>query len=211
LHFFGPHNQALVAAYLVHLRTRHYASSTQDNALRALKCFAVLMPAARQATLYQDLTQTTPADIDAWIAAACQQGLAPGTIVTCRRGMQGFFTFLRDQGALAQSPIQLPRHQILVPARLPRPMAEVVAFFRVIDALEDRTMFLLMLRCGLRVSEVSGLSWPALDLDKRVAPLPTRADSLVQKRRDRRLEAGVVATVGATVVPAIDEFAFRGQ
>jgi integrase len=33
--------------------------------------------------------------------------------------------------------------------------AEVVAFFRVIDALQDRTMFLLMLRCGLRVSEVS--------------------------------------------------------
>jgi site-specific recombinase XerD len=86
--------------------------------------------------------------------------------VTCRRGMQGFFTFLRDQGVLAQSPIQLPRHQILVPARLPRPMAEaeVVAFFRVIDALEDRTMFLLMLRCGLRVSEVSGVRWSVIDL-----------------------------------------------
>ena len=77
--------------------------------------------------------------------------------------MQGFFVFLRDQGVLAQSPIQLPRHQILVPTRLPRPMAEaeVVAFFRVIDALQDRTMFLLMLRCGLRVSEVSGLRWAA--------------------------------------------------
>jgi hypothetical protein len=46
------------------------------------------MPAARQATLYQDLTQTTPADFDPWIAAAFQQGLAPGTIVTCRRGLQ---------------------------------------------------------------------------------------------------------------------------
>jgi len=80
--------------------------------------------------------------------------------------MQGFFTFLRDQGVLAQSPIQLPRHQILVPTRLPRPMAEaeVVAFFRVIDRLEDRTMFLLMLRCGLRVSEVSGLLWSAINL-----------------------------------------------
>jgi site-specific recombinase XerD len=166
LHFFSSHNQALVAAYLVHLRTRHYAWSTQDNALRALTCFAVLMPTARQAILYQDLTQTTPTDIDAWIAAACQQGLAPGTIVTCRRGLQGFFVFLRGQGVLAQSPIQLPRHQILVPARLPRPMAEaeVVAFFRVIDALEDRTMFLLMLRCGLRVSEVSGVRWSAIDL-----------------------------------------------
>jgi len=161
-------NQERVAAYLVHLRARHYASSTQENALRALKCFMVLLPAVRQATLYQDLTQTTPADIDAWIAAAFQQGLAPGTIVTCRRGLQGFFVFLHTQGALVQSPIQLPRHQILVPTRLPRPMAEaeVVAFFRVIDRLEDRTMFLLMLRCGLRVSEVSHLPWTAVDLER---------------------------------------------
>jgi site-specific recombinase XerD len=152
----------LVAAYLAHLRVRHYALSTQDSALRALQCFAVLMPAGRQPILYQDLTQSTPADIDVWIAAAFQQGLGPGTIVTCRRGMQGF---LGDQGVLAQSPIQLPRHQSLVPTRLPQPMAatEVVAFFRVIDPLEDRTMSLLMLRCVLRVSEVSHVRWEAID------------------------------------------------
>ena len=42
--------------------------------------------------------------------------------------------------------------------------AEIVVFFRVIDALEDRTMFLLMLRCGLRVSEVSHVRWAAIDL-----------------------------------------------
>jgi integrase/recombinase XerD len=165
-HFFSPHNQALVAAYLAPLRARHSASSTQDNTLRALKRFAMLMPEARRAALYQDLTQTTPADIDAWIEAAFQQPLAPATIVTCRRGLQSFFVFLRDQGVLAQSPIQLPRHQILVPMQLPRPMAEaeVVAFFRVIDTLQDRTMFLFMLRCGLRVSEVSGLPWAAINL-----------------------------------------------
>ena len=73
LHFFSPHNHAFVAAYLVHLRTRHSTSATQDNALRALKCFAVRLPAARHTTLSQDLTQTTPTDIDAWIAAAFQQ------------------------------------------------------------------------------------------------------------------------------------------
>jgi site-specific recombinase XerD len=166
VHFLSPQNQAWGASYLAYLRARHYAVATQDHVLRALKCFAVLMPAGRQATLYQDLTQTTPADIDVWIAAAFQQGLAPGTIVTYRHGLQGFFGFLCNHGVLAQSPIQLPRHQILVPTRLPQPMAEaeIVVFFRVIDALEDRTMFLLMLRCGLRVSEVSHVRWAAIDL-----------------------------------------------
>jgi integrase/recombinase XerD len=84
--------------------------------------------------------------------------------VTCRRGLQGFFVFLGDHGVLAQAPMQLPRHQMLVPTRLPRPMAEaeVIVFFRVSDALEDRPMFLLMLRCGLRVSKVSHLCWAAL-------------------------------------------------
>jgi Site-specific recombinase XerD len=166
VHFLSPQNHAWVASYLAYLRARHYAVATQDHVLRALKCFAVLMPAGRQATLYQDLTQTTPADIDAWIAAAFQQGLAPGTLVTYRHGLQGFFGFLCNHGVLAQSPIQLPRHHILVPTRLPQPMAEaeIVVFFRVIDALEDRTMFLLMLRCGLRVSEVSHVRWAAIDL-----------------------------------------------
>ena len=74
VHFFSPQNQDGVAAYLAHLRARHYALSTQDHALRSLTCFAVLMPAGRQTILSQDLTQTTPADIDVWIAAAFQQG-----------------------------------------------------------------------------------------------------------------------------------------
>ena len=166
LHFFSTQNQGLVADYLAHLRARHYAPAMQEATLRALKSFAVLMPAVRQAALYADLTQTTPGDIDAWIETAFRQQLAPGTVATRLRVMQGFFAFLCDQGAISQSPIRLPRHAILVPLDLPRPMAEeeVIAFFRVIDVLRDRTMFLLMLRCGLRVSEVSHLSWAALDL-----------------------------------------------
>jgi hypothetical protein len=64
----------MVAVSLTHLHARHDASSTQDNALRALTYFAVLLPEARQASLYQDLPQTTPADVDVWMAVACQQG-----------------------------------------------------------------------------------------------------------------------------------------
>jgi integrase/recombinase XerD len=166
LPLFSAQNQGLVADYLAHLRARHYAPAMQEATIRALRSFAVLMPAARQTTLYQDLAQTTPVDIDAWIEASFHYQLAPGTVATRLRVVQGFFAFLRDQGYVPQSPIRLPRHYILVPQALPRPMAEdeVIAFFRVIDALRDRTMFLLMLRCGLRVGEVSRLPWSAIDL-----------------------------------------------
>jgi integrase/recombinase XerD len=164
--FFSAHNQGLVADYLAHLRARYYAPAMQEATIRALSSFAVLMPAARQTTRSQDLTQPPPGDIDTWIEASFHQSLAPGTIATRLRVVQGFFAFLRDQGYVPQSPIRRPRHHILVPQDLPRPMAEdeVIAFFRVIDALRDRTMFLLMLRCGLRVGEVSRLLWSALDL-----------------------------------------------
>src|SRR5262249_41724847 len=137
----------------------------QEGTIRALKNFIAHIPEARQATLAHDLTQTTATDVDAWIEAAFRHPLAPSTVATRLRVLQGFFAFLHDQGAITQSSIRFPRHHIVVPQDLPRPMAEdeVVAFFRVIDAVRDRTMFLLMLRCGLRVSEVSSLTWSALD------------------------------------------------
>jgi integrase/recombinase XerD len=208
LHFFSTQNQGLVADYVAHLRSRHYAPAMQEATLRALKSFAVLMPAARQAALYADLTQTIPGDIDAWVETSFRQQLAPGTVATRLRVMQGFFAFLCDQGYVSQSPIRLPRHYILVPQDLPRPMAEeeVIAFFRVIDVLRDRTMFLLMLRCGLRVSEVSHLSWAALDLaqgtiridhskgqvDRVVYLAPDVAKALRQWHRLRAAEARYV-------------------
>jgi len=50
-----------------------------------------------------------------------------------------------------------------------------------------------------------------LCLDKLVVPLPGRTDVLDKKRRDSRLKARIVATVGATVVAAIDGFGFCGK
>ena len=166
LAMFSPATQGLIADYLAYLRARHYTPSVQEGTIRALKSFAVLMPAARQSVLYQDLTQTTPTDIDAWSEASFRHQLAPGTVATRLRVVQGLFRFLRDQGYVPQSPMRHPRHHSLVPQDLPRPMAEeeVIALFRVIDALRDRTMFLLMVRCGLRVGEVSSLPGAAIDL-----------------------------------------------
>jgi hypothetical protein len=82
LPFFSPQNQGVMADYLAHLRARHYTPAMQEGTIRALKSFAVLMPEARQAVLYADLTQTTPGDIDAWIEASFRHQLALGTVAT---------------------------------------------------------------------------------------------------------------------------------
>jgi site-specific recombinase XerD len=165
LHFFSPQNHGVIADYVAHLRARHDAPTMQEGTIRARKSFAVLMPEARQAALYADLTQTTPGDLDVWIETSFRPQLAPGPVATRLRLMQGVCAFLGDQGYRAQPPIRLPRHHILVPQDLPRPMAaeEVIACFRVLDARRDRTMVLLMLRGGLRVRAVRSLPWSAID------------------------------------------------
>src|SRR5712691_5072477 len=120
LPFLSAQNQRVIADYLAYLRARPYAPAMQEGTIRALKSFAVLMPEARRAALSHDLLQTTASDVDAWIEVAFRHKLAPSTVATRLRVLQGFFAFLRDQGSMAQSPIRLPRHHILVPQDLPR-------------------------------------------------------------------------------------------
>ena len=74
-------------------------------------------------------------------------------------------------------PIIPRRHYLREPQRLPRPVQEgaLGAFFAAIEAepvlcTRDRAMFLLMLRCGLRIGEVAGLLLADLYLDEPTAP-----------------------------------------
>lgn len=166
LHFLGQHNQELVTAYLKHLQARQYAPATLQTTIDGLNSFCRLVPACRQPHLYQDLASTTADDVEAWLHAAHHAGRAPSTIHTILKCLHRFFAFLQDHGRMTQHPINWRRHQVLVPHTLPKPMPEddLLRLFRVIDRLRDRTMFLLMLRCGLRVGEVSTLTWPAINV-----------------------------------------------
>ena len=63
-------------------------------------------------------------------------------------------------------PVIRHRHRLPTPTTFPKPIAEtdLIAFFKVIDSIRDRLLFLLMLRCGLRVSEACSLTWNDVDL-----------------------------------------------
>src|SRR4029453_9309741 len=140
--------------YLFFAASRQYSDHTLRAMTDALARFLRLLLPRRRTTLACKLTHATPADFDHFITAARATKLSPATINLTLSLLSEFFEFLRESGDCRHQPVLRRRHRLLAPLPLPKPMAEaeVMAFFRVIDVLRDRAIFLLMLRCGLRVS-----------------------------------------------------------
>jgi site-specific recombinase XerD len=166
--FLGPLSQDHVAAYLTLQQARVSSPRSLEIIVTAIQSFCRLLPEEPRQRLSRDLACTTPDDIDAWLDAAEQKGFAPTTRAIRISSLRRFFDFLIDQGHLSHQPVRQRRHQITLPQRLPRPMADadLVAFFRVIDRLRDRLLFLVMLRCGLRCNEARTLRWSAIDWEQ---------------------------------------------
>jgi integrase len=167
--FVGQPSREVVAHDLTMLKARHYAPQTIQATIGTLKAFCVRLPPAHQPRICWDITPTTADEIDTWLDMAHHRGLAPSTIHNILNTLHRFFAFLQEPGQLTHQPINRRRHQAFVPHTLPKPMAEadLLHFVQVIDALHDRTMFLLMLGCGLRVGEGSALTWSAIDGEAR--------------------------------------------
>src|SRR5713101_905044 len=161
---FSAPNQHRILQYLAHLAARQYTGLTLNAVVRALPALLRLLPRKRQVVLTEDLTQATAQDISAFITAALASGLAPSTINTKVGLLAGFFEYLHEEGQMTHQPVLRRRHRLLTPTVLPKPIpdTDLTAFFQVIDAVRDRLIFLFMLRCGLRVSEVFALSWDAI-------------------------------------------------
>jgi site-specific recombinase XerD len=131
-----------------------------------MKKFFFSVPEPRQAMIHSNLAQATVQDVDSFIKTASAQGLSPATINTALSLLKAFFDCLHEEGQMPLQPILRYRHRLVAPATLPKPIpeADLIRFFTVIDAVRDRLIFLLMLRCGLRVSEVSHLTWEDIDV-----------------------------------------------
>src|SRR6266571_5883968 len=163
---FSVPNQHRILRYLAGLAARQYADTTLRAVVTALNALIRHLPGRRQGVLTDDIMRTTAQDITDFITAAQSAGLAPTTINTKLSILTSFFEHLREEGQMTHQPVLRRRHRLLTPTVLPKPIpdTDLIAFFQVIDSVRDRLIFLLMLRCGLRVSEVCALSWDAIDL-----------------------------------------------
>src|SRR5574341_1707478 len=115
-------------------------------------------------------------DVDRFVIQQAKRGFTPATINRRLAALASFYAFLADEDPELICPVFPHRHFLRQPQRLPRPVphADVHKFFPVITEAcpepsrraRDRAMFVLMLRCGLRISEVAHLKLADLYLDE---------------------------------------------
>lgn len=114
-------------------------------------------------------------DVDAFIDHSQQLGYAIATINRRLAALRAFYHFMAVLSDEAPKNPVVPKHHFIRQGqRLPRDVQDpdVEKLFAVMDHVRDRAMFLLMLRCGLRVGEVRNLSLVDLYLEPTFGALP---------------------------------------
>jgi len=115
------------------------------------------------------IEQLTAQKMDQYIDHLHGRRMQPGSINIYVACIRAFYRFLRhERGVAMPNPFQAG-YRLRVPRPLPRYLQDeqIARLFSVIKGRRDRAMFMLMLRCGLRVNEVAGVCLGHMDLKRR--------------------------------------------
>ena len=139
------------------MKRRNFSPHTVKNYLNTLKHFVLWLDIP--------IEEVDRHKISAYIDCLLDRRLAPKTI-NCHLGsIRGFYNYLKDEeGFQVVNPVNTGKW-LRVPKPLPKHLKdeEVALFFNSIKCLRDQAIFMLMLRCGLRVEEVAKLTLDSID------------------------------------------------
>jgi site-specific recombinase XerD len=144
-----------------YLKRRNCSPNTVKNYLNTIKAFVIWLDVPLESVTHQKVSQ--------YIDHLMRKRLMPKTINCHVNSARQFYHYLRDEEHL---PIVNPvrrSHVLKMSKPLPRHLRDeqVDAFFAVVKGHRDRAMFMLMLRCGLRVEEVAHVTVGVLDFKQR--------------------------------------------
>jgi len=150
-----------IISYRRYLKRRNYSSHTIKNYLNRLKHFVLWVDVPLEQVDYEKVLSY----ID-WLIG---KRLTATTINCHLFCISGFYQYLHyEKGFKTANPVK-KRSTLRLPKPLPRHVKdeELTLFFKVVKSYRDKAIFMLMLRCGLRVEEVAHLRLPAIDLKRR--------------------------------------------
>jgi site-specific recombinase XerD len=144
-----------------YLKRRNYSHHTVKYYLNILKHFVLWVDVP--------IEQVTCGNIDSFIDYLHSKRMRSTSINCYLAIIRVFYSYLRHEEKVKLSNPVKPGCRLRTPKPLPRCIREqeVEQLFGVITSKRDFAMFKLMLRCGLRVEEVSNLTLGAIDFRRR--------------------------------------------
>jgi site-specific recombinase XerD len=142
------------------LKRKNYSAHTVKSYMSILDCFVK--------GLTVSLPEVTRKEIGVYVDHLLRKRGTPKTITCHLQAIRLFFDYLiNEEGIPIANPIT--RISLRLPKPLPRHLKDdqVTRLLAVITDLRDRAMFMLMLRCGLRVQEVADLTLDAVEYQRR--------------------------------------------
>jgi site-specific recombinase XerD len=142
------------------LKRKNYSAHTLKSYMNIIDHFLRWAPVP--------LCEVTSKEIGLYVDHLLQKRRTPKTITCHLQTIRLFFDYLINEEEI---PISNPvtRISIRLPKPLPRHLKDdqVTRFLAVIRDVRDKAMFMLMLRCGLRVQEVADLTADAVDYQRK--------------------------------------------
>jgi site-specific recombinase XerD len=151
-----------IIRYRRFLKRMNISPNTVKNYLNGLKLFVIWLDVPIEETTYRKIV--------AYMDYLLGKRLKPKTVNCYLNSVCQFYHYLSDEEEVPiVNPVKKPNIMKL-PRGLPKHLKEeqIEILFRNLKGPRDRAMFMIMLRCGLRVEEVANLSLGSIDLKRRI-------------------------------------------
>ena len=144
-----------------YLKRKNYSAHTVKNYLYSLRHFVLWLDVP--------IEQVSSRKITHYIDHLRRKRLKPKTINCHLERIRQFYVYLSyEEQVISANPVK-EGYSLRMPKPLPKSLTEeqLDTLFSLVSNKRDRAMFMLMLRCGLRVAEVANLTIDAIDWRRR--------------------------------------------